>query len=61
MDWNLFSFVPLILLVVLFIVLLYGVVQLLKVNKKFYAFVCFALAAAVAIGIYSLYWHKIFG
>ena len=61
MDWNLLSFVPLILLVIFFIVLLYGTVQMLKANKKFYALIFFALAATIAIAIYSIYGHKIFG
>lgn len=61
MDWNLFSLVPLIIMAVLFVVLLYGVVQMLKVNKKFHALIFLALAAAIAIAIYSIYGHRIFG
>ena len=61
MNWNLLDIVPPILLGVMLLVMLYGTVQMWKVNKKFLAFIFFALAAAVGITMYSLYGSKIFG
>ena len=61
MNWNLLAIVPPIMLGVLLLVMLYGTVQMWKVNKKFLAFIFLALAVAVGITMYSLYGSKIFG
>ena len=60
MNLELLSFLPMILFAILFIVLMWGVVKLWK-TQKFVAFICLALAAAVAVGFFGLYWNKFFG
>ena len=61
MNWNLLALVPPIMLGVLLLVMLYGVVQMWKVNRKFLAFIFLALAAAIGIMLYAIYGNKIFG
>lgn len=61
MNWNLLALVPPILLGIMILVMLYGVVQMWKVNRKFLAFIFLALAVALGILMYSLYGSKIFG
>ncbi len=61
MDWKLFSYVPGIFLVILFIVLIWGAVGSLKRGMKFIGFITLATAAAVAFGAYAIYGKQIFG
>ena len=61
MDWNLLSYVPMIFLGVVFVVLLWGVNQMWKVNNKFISIILLALAVAVGIAFYAIYGKKLFG
>lgn len=61
MDWNLLSYVPMILCVLFILVLIWGVGKMWKSNNKFLAFIFIGLAVAMCILFYALYGKKIFG
>lgn len=61
MDWNLLSIVPMIFLVLLFLVMLWGANQMWKINNKFVAFIFLAVAVTIGIAFYALYGKKLFG
>lgn len=61
MDWNLLSIVPAIMMVILFIVLIYGVIRAWKTNNKFLAFVYLASDVALGIAFYAIYGKQLLG
>lgn len=61
MNWELFSLVPAIFMVIVIVVLLWGVGKAWKTGNKFIAFILLALAGALGLGFYALYGNRFFG
>ena len=61
MDWELFSWAIVALMVIVAIVFLYSAVKAFKVKNKFLGVISLALAAVMLIGTYAIYGEMIIG
>lgn len=60
MDWGLLTLAAKIIIVLLFIMLLYGLRNAWKANNKFAAFVIFVLLVADGIAVYAIFGKDFF-